>query len=78
MPNLFLASGIFHPEPGGPATYLKTILPALKASGWDLRVLSYGSAARGASYPYPVTRIERQRFPLRYSRYALAARRHLA
>ena len=77
MPKLFLASGIFHPEPGGPATYLKTILPALQAAGWDLRVLTYGSN-HSLAYPYPVTRIKRHRFPIRYSRYALAAQRHLA
>ena len=77
MPKLFLASGIFHPEPGGPATYLKSLLPALQESGWAPRVLTYGNDPSYA-YPYPVTRIKRQRFPLRYARYALAARRHLA
>lgn len=77
MPKLFLASGIFHPEPGGPATYLQSLLPALQASGWDLRVLTYGSD-HSNSYPYPVTRIKRQNLPLRYSRYAIAARRHIA
>ena len=76
MPRLFLASGIFHPEPGGPATYLKSILPALQACGWELRVLTYGGD-HAHRYPYPVTRIKRQRFLLRYSRYALAARRHI-
>ena len=77
MPKLFLASGIFHPEPGGPATYLKSLLPALQESGWAPRVLTYGNDHPQA-YPYPVTRIKRQRFPLRYARYALAAREHLA
>ena len=77
MPKLLLASGIFHPEPGGPATYLKTLLPALRETGWAPRVLTYGDAHPHA-YPYPVTRIKRQRFPLRFARYALAARRHLA
>lgn len=77
MPKLLLASGIFHPEPGGPATYLKALLPALQESGWAPRVLTYGDDHPHV-YPYPVTRIKRQRFPLRYARYALAARRHLA
>ncbi len=76
MPKLFVASGIFHPEPGGPATYLKSILPALQAFGWDLRILTYGSD-NSHVYSYPVTRIKRQRFLLRYARYALAARRHI-
>lgn len=77
MPKLFLASGIFHPEPGGPSTYLKTILPALQTAGWDLRVLTYGNDLAN-TYPYPLTRIKRQQLLLRYSRYALAAQRHLA
>lgn len=78
MPRLFLASGIFHPEPGGPATYLKHILPALLDSGWHARVLAYGNDPLASTYPYPVTRIKRQNLLLRYTRYALSARRHLA
>ena len=78
MPRLFLASGIFHPEPGGPATYLKTILPALQEMGWDARVLTYGDDPSSSSYPYPVKRIRRQGYLQRYLRYALAARQRLA
>ncbi len=77
MPNLFVASGIFSPEPGGPATYLKAILPALQDAGWQLRVLTYGDS-EPAQVAYPVTRIARERYPLRLARYAIAARRHLS
>ena len=77
MPKLVVASGIFHPEPGGPATYLRAILPALQDMGWQLRVLTYGDPQPGA-YPYPVTRIVRELYPLRRAKYGLAARRHLA
>ena len=77
MPRLLVASGIFHPEAGGPATYLRAILPQLQARGWDVRVLTYGDDA-GGDYPYPVRRIARQAFPLRLAKYALAARRELA
>ena len=77
MPKLFVASGIFHPEPGGPATYLKTILPALQDAGWQLRVQTFGEPHAG-DYPYPVTRIARSRYPLRQARYALASRKHLS
>ena len=69
MPNLLVASGIFHPESGGPATYLKQILPHLQSLDWDVRVLSYGDSER-SDYPYPVTRIRRRAFPLRLARYA--------
>ncbi len=73
--RLFIASGIFHPEPGGPATYLHQALPALQARGWEVRVLTFG--AGGVDYPYQVTRIPRGALPLRYSRYAAQAWQHL-
>ena len=72
--RLFIASGIFHPESGGPATYLKELLPELQKRGWDVRALTYG-AGEVDSYPYPLTRIQRTK--LRFPRYALAARRLL-
>lgn len=73
MPRLFVATGIFHPEPGGPATYLHELLPALLARGWEVRLLTYGSGP-SAGYPYPVTRIPRRALPLRVADYARAAR----
>ncbi len=77
MPKLFVASGIFHPESGGPATYLRAILPALQDMGWQLRVVTYGDP-QPADYPYTVTGIARQVYPLRLTRYGLAARQELA
>lgn len=71
--NLFIASGIFHPESGGPATYLHELLPELLTRGWAVRALSFGDAAGGA-YPYPLTRIPRTALPVRTLRYARAAR----
>ena len=74
MPRLFVASGIFHPDPGGPATYLKQLLPALQEQGWEIRVLSYGEPQDNPSaYPYPVQRIPRIATPWRQMRYAAAA-----
>ena len=73
MPRLLVASGIFHPEPGGPSTYLRAILPALQALGWQPRVLTYGQPNEQA-YPYPVIRIARGAYPLRRLRYGLASR----
>lgn len=73
MPRLFVATGIFHPEPGGPATYLYELLPALLARGWEVRLLTYGSGPVTA-YPYPVTRVPRRALPLRLADYARAAR----
>jgi glycosyltransferase involved in cell wall biosynthesis len=77
--KLFIASGIFHPEPGGPATYLNELLPHLVGRGWDVRVLSYSAAPYAdRQYPYPVTRILRRSLPLRLIDYARAARPLLA
>ncbi len=73
QPRLFIASGIFHPEPGGPATYLHELLPELLARGWSVRALSYGDAPTDG-YPYPLTRVPRTALPLRLARYAAVAR----
>lgn len=67
-----IASGIFHPESGGPATYLYEVLPVLQRHGWDVRALAYG-AATADNYPYPLTRIPRRKLPLRQLDYARAA-----
>lgn len=77
LPKLFIASGIFHPEAGGPATYLYELLPELQKMGWDVRALSYGSGSTDA-YPYPLTRIPRQSLPIRMLQYGQAARPLLA
>lgn len=72
-PRLLIASGIFHPEAGGPATYLYELLPALQTRGWDIQVIAYGNAP-ASGYPYPLTRIPRRAMPLRLLNYARAAR----
>lgn len=71
--NLLIATGIFHPETGGPATYLYELLPRLQPLGWHVQVLTYGQPV-AQTYPYPVQRIPRYAFPRRQLAYALAAR----
>lgn len=68
MPKLMIATGIFHPESGGPATYLKEILPALQSKSWQVSVLTYGDDSQD-DYGYPVKRIKRQILPLRLFNY---------
>src|SRR5450432_1251874 len=75
--RIFIASGIFHPDSGGPATYLYRLLPELLARGHELRVLAYGNAAT-VGYPYPVERIPFQSLPIRLLKYARAYRRNAA
>jgi len=70
--KLFIATGIFHPESGGPATYLYDLLPELQARGWEVRVVTYDSAPPH-EYGYPVKRISRRALPLRVAHYGLAA-----
>ena len=73
--NLFIASGIFHPESGGPATYLHEILPHLQERDWDVRLVTYADRAdMGGEYPYPVTRIPRVGLLKRTAAYRAAAR----
>jgi glycosyltransferase involved in cell wall biosynthesis len=71
--RLFVASGIFHPEPGGPATYLYRLLPEILARGHTVRVLAFGNPSH-EQYPYPVRRIPRRALPVRMLDYARAAR----
>jgi glycosyltransferase involved in cell wall biosynthesis len=70
--RLFVAAGIFHPESGGPATYLYELLPELQKLGWEPRVVTYG-AGDTTAYPYPLTRIPRRALPIRIVHYGLAA-----
>ena len=75
--RIFVASGIFHPDSGGPATYLYRLLPELQARSHEVRVLAYGNAPT-VGYPYPVVRIPFQTLPIRLMKYALAYRRGAA
>src|SRR5690349_17703782 len=70
--RIFVASGIFHPEPGGPSTYLYHMLPRLQARGHDITALAFGDAPVD-TYPYPLTRIPRRFYPLRQWNYYRAA-----
>jgi glycosyltransferase involved in cell wall biosynthesis len=71
--RIFIASGIFHPDSGGPATYLYRLLPELQARGHEIRVLAYGDA-QTTGYPYPLTRVPFQSLPIRLIKYARAYR----
>jgi glycosyltransferase involved in cell wall biosynthesis len=75
--HIFVTSGIFHPEAGGPATYLYRLLPDIVARGHHVRVLTFGDAPT-AGYGYPLTRIPRRALPVRWLDYARAARPEIA
>ena len=58
--HILVVTGTFHPEAGGPPTYLYHLLPELVARGHMLSVVTFGDSDSPHSYPYPVTRISRQ------------------
>lgn len=72
--RLLVATGIFHPEPGGPATYLYHILPALQARGHAVSVLTFSdTVAPAGDYPYPVARVARGAYLQRQRAYYRSA-----
>jgi glycosyltransferase involved in cell wall biosynthesis len=72
--RIFVATGPFPPDPGGPATHLAFLLPELIARGHEVRALAYGDASRDGGSPCPVTRIPLAPLPIRQLRFALAYR----
>lgn len=72
-------TGSFHPDPGGPSTYLRGLLPELIARGHAVELITYGQPTPDdAAYGYPVTRISGGRLRKSWSflrhAWALAAR----
>jgi glycosyltransferase involved in cell wall biosynthesis len=64
--RICVVTGTFHPEIGGPATYLYNLLPALVVRGHRVMVVTYGDVEKECEYPYPVIHISRrQPIPLR-------------
>lgn len=57
--HILVPTGIFHPEAGGPATYLYHFLPELQARGHTVEVVTFSDDSPTETYPYPVVRIPR-------------------
>ena len=75
--QILIASGIFHPESGGPATYLYHLLPELLARGHDITALTFGDPpGQSCDYPYPLVRVSRQQnyFRRQWQYYRAAAK----
>jgi glycosyltransferase involved in cell wall biosynthesis len=58
--KICVVTGTFHPEPGGPSTYLYNLLGDLVQRGHEVAVITYGDLEEECAYPYPVIRISRQ------------------
>lgn len=57
--HILVPTGIFHPEAGGPATYLYHFLPELQQQGHSVEVITFSDDVPTITYPYPVLRIPR-------------------
>lgn len=70
--RICVVSGTFHPEIGGPPTYLYHLLPALVERGHEITVVTYGDATEAFDYPYRVVRVSRRpSIPLRLLRFTV-------
>jgi glycosyltransferase involved in cell wall biosynthesis len=67
-----IASGTFHPESGGPPTYLLRLGRELVERGHAVQVVTYGDTPAPRRYLYPVFRVPRDR-PV-YAKLALFSR----
>jgi glycosyltransferase involved in cell wall biosynthesis len=57
--KICVVTGTFHPEPGGPSTYLYNLLGDLVQREHEVAVITYGDLEEEYDYPYPVIRISR-------------------
>jgi glycosyltransferase involved in cell wall biosynthesis len=73
--RILVATGIFPPEIGGPATYLDEVLPELSRHGHALTVVSFGDRGPLDQFPYPVHRVPRRHWLGRHWEYYRTAGR---
>jgi glycosyltransferase involved in cell wall biosynthesis len=67
--RIAISTGTFHPESGGPPTYLHRLGAELVARGQSLRLVTFGEPTCHR-YPHPVTRVSRRLpVPLRLAAY---------
>ena len=57
--RICVVSGTFHPEAGGPPTFLFQLLPELVLRGHQVHVVAFGQPAAQPTYPYAVQRVSR-------------------
>jgi glycosyltransferase involved in cell wall biosynthesis len=46
--KITIATGIYQPDIGGPATFLREFVPFLKKSGWTVDIITYGAPRKDA------------------------------
>jgi glycosyltransferase involved in cell wall biosynthesis len=68
--RICVVTGTFHPEIGGPPTYLYHLLPTLVERGHEITVVTYGDVSQEFEYPYRVVRVSRRySIPIRLLRF---------
>ncbi len=77
--KIILATGIYPPDIGGPATYTKALAQELTDMKHEVVVVTYGNCTLHIADPWPVLCISKNGGPLlRWWRYSKALRKHAA
>lgn len=76
--KVVLATGIYPPDIGGPATYVRALAEELKRQDIEVTVVTYGRPEQSAHGAWPVVMVPRWGVGLRWLRYARALRSHAA
>jgi glycosyltransferase involved in cell wall biosynthesis len=75
--HILVTTGIFHPEAGGPSTYLRRLLPELQAQGHTVEVITFSDDTPPDDYGYPIWRVRRTTLAHRYWTYFQAVKTRL-
>jgi glycosyltransferase involved in cell wall biosynthesis len=79
--RILITTGIFKPEPGGPATYAAELARRLQSSGHKVAVLTYSQKreySKDKQFTFPLIRVVRVKNKLlNYVRYFFAVRREI-
>jgi len=77
--KIVLATGIYPPAIGGPATYVSILARKLQQRGFDVIVVTFSSVKDAPASEWPVERVSKGGGPfLRWNRYAKVLKKHAA
>ncbi len=74
--RILIATGIFPPDVGGPATYVPSFAAACVRRGHAVHVIAYGDPRGRDTFGFPVVSIPRWPLPFRYGLFFLACIRY--
>lgn len=75
--NIVLATGIYPPDIGGPATYVKALAEELASRGEQVTVITYGLEDAVEKAPWTLVRVKKGKGGItRWKRYAAALKEH--